>query len=119
MRCMTTIALTVALALGGGAAIAQEPAADASRATFDAEICKIDGLTPAQCDCAWTFLSGKLSASDLRLAMLLTASSSENSETAKKADQALDKSNASDKRRDELSSEASALVIEAEDDCMK
>ena len=119
MRCMTTIALTVVLALGGGAAIAQQPAQDASRATFDAEICQVDGLTAAQCDCAWTFVSGKLSASELKLAMLLTASNSENPETAKKADQALDKNNASDKRRDELSSEAAALVIEAEDACMQ
>ena len=51
--------------------------------------------------------------------MLLTASGSEDAETARKADQALDKSNASDKRRDELSSETSALVIEAEDACVK
>jgi hypothetical protein len=42
--------------------------------------------------------------------MLLTASGSEDAETARKADQALDKSNASDKRRDELSSETSALA---------
>jgi len=118
MRCMTTIALTVTLALGSGVALAQSSAADSARATFDAEICKIDGLTPAQCDCAWKFLSGKLSASDLKLAMLLTASNSEDPETAKKADQALDKNNASDKRRDALSSEASALVIEGEDACM-
>ncbi|TFG85492.1 MAG: hypothetical protein E4H19_08680 [Chromatiales bacterium] len=119
MRCMTIIALTVVLVLAGGAAIAQESAKDSSRVTFDAEICKIDGLTPARCDCAWTFLSGKLSASDLKLAMLLTASSSEDPETARKADKALDKHNASDKRRDALSSEASALVIEAEDACVK
>ena len=51
--------------------------------------------------------------------MLLTASSSEDPETAKKADQALDKNNASDKRRDALASETSALVIEAEDACVK
>lgn len=119
MRCMTTFALMTVFALGGGAVIAQENAADSPRGTFDAEICKVDGLTPAECDCAWTFLSGKLSASDLKLAMLLTASNSENAETAKKADQALDKSKASDKRRDALSSETSALVIEAEDACMK
>jgi len=117
MQRMTILALTVVLATGGGAAIAQQPAADSPRATFDAEICKVDGLTPAECDCAWTFLSGKLSASDLKLAMLLTASNSDDPETAKKADQALDKSNASDKRRDALSSETSALVIEAEDAC--
>jgi hypothetical protein len=118
MRCITTMAMTVALALVGGAAAAQSSAADSSRATFDAEICKIDGLTPAQCDCAWKFLSDKLSASDLKLAMLLTASNSDDPETAKKADQALDKHNASDKRRDALSSETSALVIEGEDACM-
>jgi hypothetical protein len=117
MRRMKTLALTVVLATGGGAAIAQEPAVDSPRATFDAEICKVDGLTPGECDCAWKFLSDKLSASDLKLAMLLTASNSEDTETAKKADQALDKSNASDKRRDALSSETSALVIEAEDAC--
>lgn len=118
MRCVKPIALTVVLALGGGSAIAQT-AADGPRATFDAEICQIDGLTPAQCDCAWKFVSGKLSAADLKLAMLLTASSSEDPETARKADQALDKHNASDKRRDAISSESSALVIEAEDACMQ
>jgi hypothetical protein len=117
MRRITTLAITLVLAAGTGAAIAQQNAADSPRATFDAEICKVDGLTPAECDCAWSFLSGKLSASDLKLAMLLTASGSENAETAKKADQALDKNNSSDKRRDALSSETSALVIEAEDSC--
>ncbi|MDH5346162.1 MAG: hypothetical protein OEW59_10395, partial [Gammaproteobacteria bacterium] len=63
-------------------------------------------------------VSDKLSSADLKLAMLLTASNSENPETAKKADQALEKHNASDKRRDAISSESSALVIEAEDACM-
>lgn len=119
----TTIALIsgVALTLIGGIAAAQAPAEDGGspRATFDAEICKVDGLTAAQCDCAWKFLSGKLPAGDLKLAMLLTASSSDDAETAKKADAALDKSNASDKRRDALASETSALVIEAEDACVK
>ncbi|MDP2323273.1 MAG: hypothetical protein Q8N51_04495 [Gammaproteobacteria bacterium] len=119
MRRMTTLALMAVFALGGVAVSAQENPADSPRGTFDAEICKVDGLTPAECDCAWKFLSDKLSASDLKLAMLLTASNSENAETAKKADQALDKSNASDKRRDALSSETSALVIEAEDACMQ
>ena len=119
MQRVKSLAPILALALGASAAIAQQPAADSPRATFDAEICKIDGLTAAECDCAWTFLSGKLSAADLKLAMLLTASNSEDPERAKKADQALDKSNSSDKRRDALSSEASALVIEAEDACVK
>jgi len=119
MRFMITIPLTVVLALGGGTAIAQQTASESSRATFDAEICQIDGLTPAECDCAWKFVSGKLSASELKLAMLLTASNSENPETARKADQALDKHNSSDKRRDAISSEVSALVIEGEDACMK
>lgn len=115
---LTACAIALACALGAVSATAQQPVADPSRATFDAEICAVDGLTAAQCDCAWTFISGKLSAGDLKLAMLLTASNSENAETAKKADQALDKSNASDKRRDTLSSETSALVIDAEDACM-
>jgi hypothetical protein len=111
----------LALTLSGGIVAAQDADGEggAARATFDAEICKVDGLTAAQCDCAWKFMSEKLSASDLKLAMLLIASSSEDAETAKKADQALDKSNASDKRRDALASETSALVIEAEDACVK
>lgn len=121
MRLIPALMSGLALTLIAGIAAAQEPAAEggAPRATFDVEICKVDGLTAAQCDCAWNFLSGKLSASDLKLAMLLTASGSEDAETARKADQALDKSNATDKRRDELSSETSALVIEAEDACVK
>ena len=121
MRLMTALLSGLALTLTGGLAAAQDSAAEggAPRATFDAEICKVDGLTAAQCDCAWKFLSEKLSASDLKLAMLLIASSSEDAETAKKADQALDKSKASDKRRDALASETSALVIEAEDACVQ
>jgi hypothetical protein len=121
MRLTPALISGLALTFLAGIAAAQEPDADggAPRATFDAEICKVDGLTAEQCDCAWKFLSGKLSPGDLKLAMLLTASSSEDPETAKKADQALDKSNASDKRRDALSSETSALVIEAEDACVK
>lgn len=119
MRTMTTFLTGIVLALAGGVASAQEAGeASASRTTFDAEVCKVDGLTAAQCDCAWKFLSEKLSPGDLKLAMLLLASSSEDAEVAKKADQALDKSNASDKRRDALASETSALVIEAEDACM-
>jgi len=120
MRLTTAMLSSLALTLAGGIALAQEEAAEGSspRATFDAEICKVDGLTAAQCDCAWTYLSGKLSPGDLKLAMLLTASSSEDPEVVKKADQALDKSNASDKRRDALASETSALVIEAEDSCL-
>ncbi|MEO7386287.1 MAG: hypothetical protein ABIX37_05065 [Gammaproteobacteria bacterium] len=128
MRLTTTLVSGLALALIGSVAAAQGPAADATgdaqeggspRATFDAEICKVDGLTSAQCDCAWKYLSGKLSPGDLKLAMLLTASSSEDKETARKAYQALDKNNASDKRKDALASEASGLVIEAEDSCNK
>ena len=122
MRQIPALTLSLVLTLTGGLATADEPdAAEAgsARATFDAEICKVDGLTPAQCDCAWTFVSGKLSASDLKLAMLLTASSSDDAETAKKADAALDKSKPSEKRQDALSSEISALVIESEDACVK
>jgi hypothetical protein len=117
-------ALTLGLVLMLPTGIASAQDADAgdggtSRATFDGEICKVDGLTPAQCDCAWKFVSGKLSASDLKLAMLLTASSSDDVEIAKKADAVLDKSKPSEKRQDALSSEISALVIEAEDACVK
>jgi hypothetical protein len=122
MRQIPALTLSLVLTLTGGLATADEPDAAESgsaRATFDAEICKVDGLTPAQCDCAWTFVSGKLSASDLKLAMLLTASSSDDAETAKKADAALDKSKPSEKRQDALSSEISALVIESEDACVK
>ncbi len=121
MRLTPALLSGLALTLIGGFAAAQEPAADSGspRATFDAEICKVDGLTADQCDCAWRFVSDKLPAGDLKLAMLLTASASEDADTARKADQALDKSNASDKRRDALASETSALVIEAEDACVK
>ncbi len=127
---MRTIpALTLSLVAGlvavwagslySGVAGAQDVEADNSRQTFNAEVCTVDGLTSTQCDCAWNFVSRKLSAGDLKLAMLLLASSSSDAATAKKADQALDKSNASDKRRDSLASETSALVIEAEDACEK
>ena len=126
MRQIPALTLSLVLLLTTGLASAQDSAQDsdavdggASRATFDAEICKVDGLTPPQCDCAWKFVSGKLSASDLKLAMLLTASSSDDPETAKKADAVLDKSKPSEKRQDALSSEISALVIEAEDACVK
>ena len=111
----TSVMSAAALVLASGLASAQD--ASAPRATFDAEICKVDGLTPAQCDCAWAYLSSKLSAADLKLAMLLTASSSDNPETAKKADQAIDKAKVSEKRQDALASEAGALIIEAEDSC--
>lgn len=122
MRQIPALTLGLVLVLTGGRTTAEEPdAADgsAARATFDAEICKVDGLTPAQCDCAWKFVSGKLSASDLRLAMLLTASSSDDAETAKKADAALDKSKPPEKRQDAIASEISALAIESEDACVK
>jgi hypothetical protein len=122
MQQIPALTLGLALMLSGGLAVAQEPDSaegGSSRAIFDAEICKVDGLTPAQCDCAWQFVSGKLSASDLKLAMLLTASSSDDAETAKKADAALDRSKPSEKRQDALSSEMSALVIESEDACVK
>ena len=120
MRQIPALALSVALTLAGALAHAEDAAeGGAPRSTFDTEICKVDGLTAAQCDCAFKFLAGKLSESDLKLAMLLTASSSDDAEVSKKADQALDKSSASDKRQDALSSETSALVIEAEDACVK
>lgn len=121
MQQIPALTLSLALTLSGGLAMAQEPAADADagtpRATFNAEICAVDDLTAAQCDCAWKFVSGKLSAADLKLAMLLTASNSDDPETAKKADATLDKIKPSEKRQDAISSEISALVIEAQDAC--
>ena len=116
-----TLALTTTLTLTALPVTAQEPGADAAggspRATYDAEICTVDGLTPARCECTWKLISAKLSPADLKLALLLTASNSQNPETAKKADEALNKSNASDKRQDALASEMSGLVIEVEDAC--
>jgi hypothetical protein len=114
-------AALAALALSGMAsapALAQEAeGGDNSRAIFDAEVCKVDALTAAQCDCAWKFVTAKMSGQDLRLGMLLTASGSETQETANKADAQLDKMKISEKRQDAVSSEISALIIEAEDAC--
>lgn len=117
------IALAGSLALTGAQAQTKPGSSsslvDSPRAIFDSQVCKIDGLTAAECDCAWTYLSGKLSAGDLKLALLLTASNSDDPATAKQADAALDKSNASDKRRDSLLSDFSGMVIDAEDACVK
>jgi hypothetical protein len=110
-------ALALAL-LGTGPALAQETSAEATQRTvFDAEICKVDGLDARQCQCVWDYLQGKLKPADFKLGLLLVASNSDDSATVKKADEQLDKSNASDKRRDEISSEMSALIIDAEDAC--
>lgn len=122
MRCIMLVALT-ALALAGPA-LADDDATtsadtDSQRQTFNTEVCQIDGLKVAQCDCAWQFIVRKLPPKDLKLAMLLTASSSDNAEVARKADEQLDKNSATDKRRDAVSSEISALIIEAEDACGK
>lgn len=113
--------LTAALSLGAwfaaGPVLAEDAGDAAQRPVFDAEICKVDGLDARQCQCVWDFLKRKLPAADLKLGLLLVASNSDDSATAKKADDQLDKSNASDKRRDEISSEMSALIIEGEDAC--
>ncbi len=104
--------------LSAGPVIAQDAGVEAAqRSIFDTEICKVDSLDTRQCQCVWDFLKGKLPAADLRLGLLLVASNSDDSATAKKADDQLDKSNASDKRRDEISSEMSALIIDGEDAC--
>jgi hypothetical protein len=118
-RSRTGIALALVLAsFGNGPALAQDASGDAGqRAVFDAEICKVDGLNPGQCQCVWDYLQGKLKPADFKLGLLLVASNSDDSATVKKADEQLDKSNASDKRRDEISSEMSALIIDAEDAC--
>lgn len=114
MRTMT--ALLLGLAIATPAAAQQADPLDPRR-IFDSEICTIDGLTPAQCDCAWQFIQAKLKPRDLRIAMLLTAAGSESVDLAKKADKALDGSSVSDRRRDELQSEISGLTVEAEDRC--
>jgi hypothetical protein len=114
-----SILVALALAsLGTGPVLAQEVSGDAAqRQVFDVEICKVDGLDARQCQCVWDYLQDKLKPADLKLGLLLVASNSEDSATVKKADEQLDKSNASDKRRDEISSEMSALIIDAEDAC--
>lgn len=112
---LTVLLLVVAVA---GPARAQDTLDP--RRIFGSEICDVDGLTPPQCDCAWKFLEGRLKERELRVAMLLTAATSESSaDLARKADQALDASNVSDRRRDELQSEISALTVEAEDACVR
>lgn len=105
-------------AFAAGPVLAQEVSPEATqRSVFDAEICKVDGLNAGQCQCVWDYLQGKLKPADFKLGLLLVASNSDDSATVKKADEQLDKSNASDKRRDEISSEMSALIIDAEDAC--
>lgn len=104
--------------LGTTPVFAQELSSEAGqRSVFNTEICKVDGLDARQCQCVWDFLKGKLSAADFRLGILLVASNSDDNATVKSADEQLDKSNASDKRRDEISSEMSALIIDGEDAC--
>src|SRR5690606_27001609 len=105
--------LLVLLAAAPG--FSQDAAPDAQRQTFNQEICQADGLDAAECDCAWTYVSGKMAARDLRLAMLLLASNSNDAATARRADEQLDKSNTTDRRRDNLAQEIGALIIEAQD----
>jgi hypothetical protein len=114
---MVLAVLTVA-SFGAGPLLAQDASGEAAQRTiFDAEICKVDGLDARQCQCVWDYLKGKLKPADFKLGLLLVASNSDDSATVKKADEQLDKSNASDKRRDQISSEMSALIIDAEDAC--
>ena len=110
-------AILVFASLSAGPVLAQDTGDTAQRTVFNAEICKIDGLDERQCQCVWDYLKGKLSATDFKLGLLLVASNSDDTATVKKADEQLDKSNASDKRRDEISSEVSALIIDGEDAC--
>jgi hypothetical protein len=91
---------------------------DTSRQTFDAEVCTVDELTQAQCQCAWEFLQKKMSARDLRIAMLLVASNSQDQAVGQKAYTALERAKVSDRKRDELSAEIAGLIVEAEDACM-
>lgn len=89
------------------------------RQIFDREVCTQDGLSPAECECAWTFLNGKMSGRDLRIGLLLLASDSEDQDVGRAADQQLDKLNPSDRKRDTISQEIGALVIEAQDACIE
>lgn len=114
-RFHVTTATGLLLGFSSLPSVAQD--ADTPRAILTAEICTVDGLTATQCDCVWKTLSEKLSAADVRLGLLLVASNSDDPATARNADQQLDKMRASDKKKDTLSSEMSALVIEAEDAC--
>jgi hypothetical protein len=118
LRSITILLLAVAAGLP---AAAQEPSGDAlaPRRIFAAEICQVDGLTPAQCDCAWQFLEGKLKPPDLRVAMLLTAANSDNSQLARRATEALAGSQLGERQRDDLQSATSALTVEAEDRCSR
>lgn len=106
--------------LVGGAAHAQsaDEGADTSRQTFDTEVCALDELDQAQCQCAWEFLQKKFSARDLRVAMLLVASNSRDQAVGQKAYTALERAKVSDRKRDELSAEIAGLIVEAEDTCM-
>jgi hypothetical protein len=102
-------------------ALSQEAGTDplAPRRIFDAEICQIDGLTQGQCDCAWKIVQSRLPAGDLRLAMLLTATASENGQLARRAAEALDAAKLPQRRRDDLQASVSALSVEAEDRCSR
>jgi hypothetical protein len=111
----------LALAAAAVPALAQDPASDplAPRRIFDAEICEVDGLTPAQCDCAWQLVQARFAPPDLRLAMLLTATASENGQLARRASDALASAKLPQRRRDDLQASVSALTVEAEDRCSR
>jgi hypothetical protein len=116
LRWSVPVLTLLAVALPAGA---QDAAGDplAPRRIFDAEICEVDGLTPAQCDCAWQLVQARLKPPDLRLAMLLTATASENGQLARRATDALAAARLPQRRRDDLQASVSALTVEAEDRC--
>jgi hypothetical protein len=115
--------MPILLLVSGGVfpAAAQQAAGDAlaPRRIFDTEICQVDGLAPAQCDCAWQFLQSRLKATDLRVAMLLTATASDNNQLARRASEAVGAEQLSARQRDDLHAAASALTVEAEDRCSR
>lgn len=102
--------------LVGPFAWAQE---DAQRQGFNRDVCEADGLSAEVCDCAWTYVNGKMSGRDLRIGLLLLASDSADEAVGRAADQQLGKLNPSDRKRDQVSQEIGALVIEAQDACME
>lgn len=116
---LAAILVASLLILGPAGDAGAQDKTDPSRQTFDLEVCAVDGLTPAQCDCAWAFINEKMPARDVRLGMLLMASNSSDRDRARAADAQLDKSSTSDRKRDTVAQEIGALIIDAQDACVE
>jgi hypothetical protein len=64
-------------------------------------------------------VQARLAPADLRLAMLLTATASENGQLARRANDALAGAKLPQRRRDDLQASVSGLTVEAEDRCSR